>query len=67
MGRKTNGLIERQTNQKMAYNRVSNKFGKIAKGPSKSYSKLIVFIEIMISHNGWVVLYTYPSTNSKNP
>ena len=48
-------------------NRVSNKFGKIAKGASKSYSELVVFIEMMVSNNGFVVLNILPSTNSKNP
>ena len=49
------------------YNRVSNKFGKILKGAYKSYSELTVFIEMMVSHDAWVVLNTYPSTNNKNP
>ena len=49
------------------YNRVSNKFGKILKGAYKSYSELTVFIEMMVSHDAWVVLNTYPSTNGQKP
>ena len=48
-------------------NRMFNKFGKILKGASKNYSKLTVFIEMMVSHDNWVVLNTYPSTNGQKP
>ena len=50
-----------------SFNRVLNKFGKILKIASKSYSQLIVFIQIMVNHNGVLILNTYHPTGSKNP
>ena len=36
---------------------MSNKFGKILKRASKSFSELNVSIKIIVNHNGWLVEY----------
>ena len=59
----TNDAVE---TLRMRNNRVLNKFGKILKIESKSYFQLIVFIKIMVNHNGVLILNTYHLTGSKN-
>ena len=36
---------------------MSNKFGKILKRKYRNHSELIVSIEIMVKHEGWLVVY----------